>query len=147
MLLRTVGSPRRDYKTVIAEQTGLAVARVGHVAATGAKELAMFEIFSKLGSPELQAMIETLPAKVAEWSDFLKKLDASQKRLIEQNEAIENKLQYVCDASGEISDKLTLIMSETAITPELHGEVLDMVQSDPRQMRLFIPGGGGEPIQ
>jgi hypothetical protein len=109
----------------------------------------MFDIFGKmsaLASPELIAMVETLPAKVAEWTEFLKRLTESQKRNDAALERVENNMAFVVTQNQDISEKLVLLMSTTALTPELQFEVETMAATDPRNGRLFVHGIG-EPIQ
>jgi hypothetical protein len=109
----------------------------------------MFDFIGKMSamaSPELIAMVETLPQKVAEWSAFLAKLDKALKALDSRGETLDNKIEYLVSASAEISQKLTLLMSESAVTPELHDDVLTMATADPRNERSLM-FGAGEPIQ
>jgi hypothetical protein len=112
----------------------------------------MFDMFTKLStlaSPELMLMIEELPKKVEEWTVFLKKLDTALKYLDARVEGSDNKLSYLCTLTEDVSEKLTLLMSETAVTPVLHDNVLAMADEDPRnaQMNVFAQFGEGAPIQ
>jgi hypothetical protein len=69
---------------------------------------------------------------ISAWQNFMHhlkgKLEYSEAKL----EAMDNRQQFVIDELQEISDKLTLLMSETNITADLHGEVLMMSNADPR---------------
>jgi hypothetical protein len=60
-------------------------------------------------------------------------------RIDDRTEAIENlqtsavsAIDDTAEAIDDVSDKLTLLMSETNITPELHSDVLQMASTDPR---------------
>lgn len=96
--------------------------------------LGIFDTLAKIASPELMQVVETLPQKVEEWSRFLAELKSALRHLDARGETVDSKLSYLCGVSEEISDKLTLLMTESAVTPELHDAVLAMAEDDPRNL-------------
>lgn len=90
------------------------------------------EKLAALTSPEMGDLIESLPAKVKEWSDFLARLATGQKRIDESQERIENNLAFIVSQNEDTQQKLLLLMSAGNITPELQHEVEAMATTDPR---------------
>jgi hypothetical protein len=76
---------------------------------------------------------------MGEWVKFMRHLKGKLDRIDDRTEAIENlqtltvpAIDDAAEAIDDVSDKLTLLMSETNITPELHSDVLQMASTDPR---------------
>src|SRR5208282_6006341 len=49
-------------------------------------------------------------------------------------ETVDNKITYLCDLVEAVSDKITLLMAESNLTPELHDDVLLRASDDPRNV-------------
>jgi hypothetical protein len=95
-----------------------------------------FMAIAKLANPETMAKaMEFMNA----WIAFMNKVGKRIEDLIAAVERVDNKASLQLDELETIKEQLTILVSETNLTPQLHERVAAMAADDPRQ-REMIPG-------
>jgi hypothetical protein len=98
---------------------------------------AMLEMFMKqfigLLPPEAIQMISDMPATLDRWEKWMIKHAGMIGHIDGRIETIDNKVSYLCDGVDDVREKLTLLMSESNLTPELHDAIIANSVADPRQ--------------
>lgn len=87
--------------------------------------------------PEILKMQPKVEEFMSAWTAFMNKLGDDVKHQDAMAQTIDNKVSFLITQSEEISDKLTMLMSETNLTPELQNDVWQMAQSDPRNAKIM----------
>lgn len=80
----------------------------------------MFDFMKLLADAQQSNIFADLPKFMAAWTKFMQDIGAATKYNTALLETIDN--------------KITLLMSETNLTPELHSDVIAMSAADPRNI-------------
>lgn len=80
----------------------------------------MFDFMKLIADAQQSNIFADLPKFMSAWTKFMQDIGAATKRNTALLETIDN--------------KLTLLMSETNLTPELHSDVIAMAAADPRNI-------------
>jgi|SRR6185312_8056075 len=93
----------------------------------------MFDFMAMSKSlPELMKMAPQVSDFMTAWLDFMNRMGRKMEYSESKLETIDNKMTYIARELDKANERLILIMSETSVTPELHGDVLMMANADPR---------------
>lgn len=81
-----------------------------------------------LSDPRIKAVLDDIPNLHEQW----KRLNATLRYLEGASQALDNKAAFLIREVEEVNEKLTLLLSETHLTPDLHAGALAMAAADPR---------------
>jgi hypothetical protein len=96
----------------------------------------MLDVFTKMLSPDFLQQVTTF---MTEWTSFMNRMGEKLKFIESQTVSTDNKVCYLVKEMDTANERLLWLMSETSITPELHGDVLQMAVNDPRNQAPLTP--------
>lgn len=90
--------------------------------------LNLFDALKVLNDPKFLALADKIPEWISQWD----RLVSGVRFLESAAQSADNRLVYLIRELESANEKLTLIMSETHISPDLHAEAVAMSRADPR---------------
>jgi hypothetical protein len=85
----------------------------------------LLDMLTAFSNPKMAEMMQRIPEFIDQWLASMNRMGASLQRIEMQGDRIESKVQYLIDGG-------------MGITPELHGQVIEMAKHDPRNMKGAI---------
>lgn len=90
----------------------------------------MWEMIARslFSDPKIKAVIDEIPSYADQW----KRLNATLRFLESSAQGLDNKVVFLIGEIQQANEKLTLLLSESHLTPDLHAGALAMANADPR---------------